>query len=317
MSGDRLNADVAEYLQAAGANVAPPPITSDPLVTGPTPIEQLLRVLGLAANADDPPDSTDSVVRQAERDAAAILAADTFAGQDQQATSELNGVAGQDATVQIAQQIPQLISGIAGAFTGALGGALQPLIQIPQQIAQAYRETGSLDPPIDNPIPGLDSGALSDGGFEGGFDSGFDGGFDGGGGAAGAGSAVGGPANTTPTGLLPPVASASTSPASAPASRIAPPGAGPTISPPTAGMAGVPMIPPGAMHGAVADKDAKTDTKRVSVPPVRNGSPIQGRITSPPIAPTVTKKVEGKPVTAKRMIAPDAGTSDKDGPARR
>jgi len=317
MSGDQLNADPARYLQAAGANVAPPPIASDPLVAGLTPIEQLLRVLGLAANADDPPDSTDSVVGQAERDAAAILAADAFAGQDQQATSELNSVAGQDATVQIAQQIPQLISGIAGAFTGALGGALQPLIQIPQQIAQAYQATGASDPLIDNPNTGLDSGALSDGGFDGGFDSGFDGGFDGGGGAAGAGSGGGGFANTTPTGLLPPVASAGTSPASAPASRIAPPGAVPTISPPAAGMSGVPMIPPGAMHGAGADKDAKTDTKRVSVPPVRNGSPVQGRITSPPIAPTVVKKVEGKPVTAKRIIAPGAGTSDADDPPRR
>ena len=77
------------------------------------------------------------------------------------------------------------------------------------------------------------------------------------------------------------------------------------------------MMPPGAMQGAGADKEAKTDTKRVSVPTVRNGSPVQGRITSPPIAPTVIKKVEGKPVTAKRIIAPDAGTSDIGDPARR
>ncbi|MBJ7401470.1 hypothetical protein [Mycolicibacterium sp.] len=309
MSGDRLNADTAQYLQAAGANVAPPPIASDPLVAGLTPIEQLLRVLGLAANADDPPDSNDSVAGQAERDAGAILAADAFAGQDQQATSELEGIAGQNPTIQMAQQIPQLISGIAGALTGALGGALQPLVQIPQQIAQAYQAAGASDLPIDDPITGVDTEALSD--------SGFDGGFDGGGGAAGAGSAGGGLANTTPTGLLPPVPSAGTSPASAPVSRIAPPGAVPTSSPPAAGMAGVPMMPPGAMQGAGADKEAKTDTKRVSVPTVRNGSPVQGRITSPPIAPTVIKKVEGKPVTAKRIIAPDAGTSDIGDPARR
>jgi len=313
MSGDQLNADTTQYLQAAGVNVAPPPIASDPLVAGLTPIEQLLRVLGLAANADDPSDSTDSVAGQAEREAGAILAADAFAGQDQQATSELNGVAGQDSTIQMAQQIPQLISGIAGALTGALGGALQPLIQIPQQIAQAYQAAGASDLPIGDPITGVDTDALSDGDF----DSGFDGGFDGGAGAGSAGSAGSGLANTTPTGLLPPVASAGTSPASAPVSRIAPPGAVPTISSPAAGMAGVPMIPPGAMHGAGADRDAKTDTKRVSVPPVRNGSPVQGRITSPPIAPTVIKKVEGKPVTAKRIIPPGAGTADADDPARR
>jgi hypothetical protein len=317
MSGDRLNADTDQYLQAAVANVAPPPIVSDPLVAGLTPVEQLLRVLGLAANADDPPDSADSLAAQAERDAGAILAADTFAGQDQQAASQVKGVAGQDPLVQIAQQIPQLISGIAGALTGALGGALQPLVQIPQQIGQAYQAAGVSDPQIDDSTTGVDTGALSDGGVDTGFDGGVDTGFDSGGGAAGAGSASGGLGNTTPTGLLPPVSSAGTSPASAPVARFTPPVTVPASSPPAAGMAGVPMIPPGAMHSAGPDREAKTDTKRISVPPVRNGSPVQGRITSPPTAPTVIKKVEGKPVTAKRIIAPDAGNSDTGDPARR
>ena len=69
-------------------------------------------------------------------------------------------------------------------------------------------------------------------------------------------------------------------------------------------MAGVPMVPPGAMTGATGtDKDAKADTKRISVPQVRNGTPVQGRLTAPPVAPVI-KRVEGKPVASRRIIAP-------------
>jgi len=79
-------------------------------------------------------------------------------------------------------------------------------------------------------------------------------------------------------------------------------------------MTGMPMIPPGAMRGAAgaADKEAKADTKRVSVPPVKNGAPVQGRITTPPPAPPVTKKVEGKPVATKRIIVPSSKPADED-----
>jgi hypothetical protein len=67
----------------------------------------------------------------------------------------------------------------------------------------------------------------------------------------------------------------------------------------------MPLIPPGAMNPATAgDKDAKTETKRVSVPTVRNGAPIQGRLVPPPAAPTVVKRVAGKPVATKRVVAP-------------
>ena len=59
------------------------------------------------------------------------------------------------------------------------------------------------------------------------------------------------------------------------------------------------------MNGAsAADKDAKADTKRVSVPPVRNGAPVQGRITTAPPLPNVTKLVAGKPVATRRVVAP-------------
>jgi len=68
------------------------------------------------------------------------------------------------------------------------------------------------------------------------------------------------------------------------------------------------MVPPGAMRTDGVDKDAKPDAKRIAVPTVKNGAPVQGRITLPP--PTVTKHVDGnKPVTAKRIIVPKTKSS--------
>jgi hypothetical protein len=287
-----------------------------------SPTEQLLRILGLAANADDPQDSADSIDAQAERDAQAIAAAEAFTTQDEQAAAEVNSVAAQDQTAQLAQQLPQMISGIAGAITGALGGALAPLVQIPQQLAQAafqtgmgaYRGDGASDLQIDDPgaLDALsfddiatDTPALSDAGL-GGDGDGFG---DFGGGGFGGADPGGGSApitGTIPTGLLgpPPVPSASTAPASAPAVTTSLPNTAPAPTPAGAGMAGVPMVPPGAMTGANgADKDAKADTKRITVPQVRNGTPVQGRLTAPPVAPVI-KRVEGKPVASRRIIAP-------------
>jgi len=324
MTGDRLDADADQYRQAAVDNVAPPTIASDPLVAGMSPTEQLLRILGLAANADDPQDIADSIDAQAERDAQTMAAAEAFTAQDEEAAAKVNSVAAQDQTTQLVQQIPQLISGIAGAVTGALGGALTPLVQIPQQLAQAafqtgmgtYRGDGAFDLPINDPgaldaLPAddiaTDTPALSDAGLGG--DGGGFGDFGGGtfgGAAAGGGSAP--MTGTMPTGLLgpPPVPSASTAPASAPAVTTSPPNTAPAPTPAGAGMAGVPMVPPGAMTGTNgADKDVKADTKRITVPQVRNGAPVQGRLTSPPVAPVI-KRVEGKPVASRRIDPGDA-----------
>ena len=333
MTGDRLEADADRYRQAAAENMVPPIIASDPLVAGMSPTEQLLRVLGLAANADDPQDNADAIDAQAERDAQTIAAAEAFTAQDEHAATGVNSIAAQDQTTQLAQQIPQMISGITGAVTGALGGALAPLGQIPQQLAQAafqsgmgsYRGDGGSDLKIDEPgsldavpiddiatdVPGLsDVGPGGDGGFT---DSGsFGGGGFGGGGFGGAdpGGGSAAVAGTIPTGLLgpPPVPSASTAPASAPGLTTSPTNLGPTSSPAAAGMAGVPMVPPGTMTGANgADKDTKADTKRISVPQVRNGTPVQGRLTAPPVAPVI-KRVEGKPIASRRI----AGTPDTE-----
>jgi hypothetical protein len=312
MSGDRLNADTDLYGRAAGENGAPPTITSDHLVAGLTPVEQLLRVLGLAANADDSGDTADSVAAQAERDIQMIADAEAFAAEDRQASAAMTGVEGPDQVTQMAQQIPQLISGIAGAITGALGGALQPLVQIPQQLAQAATQTGTaVSPDMD----AAETPLMDDFGADFGADLGADFGADFGGGSGGGGGA-GGFGGTAPTALLgpPPIPSASTAPAAAPAIPM-PATSTPSAAPSAAGgMSGVPMIPPGAMQGgATGDRDTKSDTKRVSVPPVPNGSPVQGRLTAPQITPAVTTTIEGKPVATKRIIGLDAGKADTAG----
>ena len=321
MTEGRLSASAGQYLQANGMNLPPPPITSDPLVAGGVPIEQLLRVLGLAANLGDPKDNSESLEEHAERDAKTAEAAAKFPAQDENAAAEMNGVAGQGEASQMAQQLPQMASGIAGALAGAMGGALQPLAQIPQQLAQGAQQAmqagmgmmqqgGGSAAQLDK--ASLDELPLDEYGSEMG-DLGV------GGGEAGAGGGGGGLGGTTPTAMLgpPPVPSLGTSPSSAPIMATPAPVPPTPASTPTGGMSGMPMVPPGAMHGAAgAEKDAKADTKRVSVPTVKNGAPVQGRITAPPPAPPqVVKKVDGKPVATKRIIVASS-TPTEDNPTK-
>ena len=307
MTGGQLNANAEQYLQANGLNVPPPPITSDPLVAGATPIEQLLRVLGLAANAGDPQDNAESVEGHAERDAKTAEAAAKFPAQDENAAAEMKGVAGQGDATQMAQQLPQMVSGIAGALAGAVGGALQPLAQIPQQVAQGAQQAMQTGMGMMQQAGGaaqLDKASLSDVPLD---EFASETGDLGAGGAGGGDLGGGGLGGTAPTAMLgpPPVPSPGTFPSSAPAMPAPPPSTSSPSATPSGGMAGMPMVPPGAMHGAGgADKDAKTDTKRVSVPPVKNGAPVQGRITTPPPVPQVTKKVDGKPVATRRIVVP-------------
>jgi hypothetical protein len=79
-------------------------------------------------------------------------------------------------------------------------------------------------------------------------------------------------------------------------------------------MGGMPMMPPGAMGGAGGSGgDSKTDTKRVVPPSVKNGAPVQGRIVAAPTAAEVVKRVAGKPVASRRILAPDQKPEDDDG----
>jgi hypothetical protein len=78
-------------------------------------------------------------------------------------------------------------------------------------------------------------------------------------------------------------------------------------------MGGMPMMPPGAMAGAGgAGSDSKPETKRVVTPSVKNGAPVQGRIVAPPSAPEVVKRVAGKPVASRRILAPDQKPDDDE-----
>ena len=126
--------DLAGYGDLA-ATPPPPPITSDPLVSGVTPIEQLLAALGLAANAGDPADNGLAEKGHAERELRANDALAKFPANEAESQAKLNAV-GQDGT-QMAQQIPQMAAGMAGAVAGALGGALAPFGQAIQGFTQS------------------------------------------------------------------------------------------------------------------------------------------------------------------------------------
>jgi hypothetical protein len=351
-TGGQLNADVDQYLLAAASNVPPPVIVSDPVIPGVTPIEQLMGVLGLAANAGDLRDNAQSAEEHATRGAKLTDAADKFSAQDQAAEQELNSVVQQadPALTQVASptgaaaaaaaepasamaQLPQAASSIAGAMSGALGGALQPVAQIPQQIAQGaqqvmqtgmglFQQAGGAMAPVDDvglalaplgedlglgagDLAGLGGGAGS--GAAGGDLAGLAGAGGGGGGGDLAGLGAGGFGGTAPVSMLgpAPIPAASTAPSSSPLTQITPPAASTAAHAPGGGMSGMPMVPPGALAGSAgADKDAKADTRRVSVPPVRNGAPVQGRLTTPPPLPPVVKKEDGAPVVTRRVIVP-------------
>lgn len=245
-----------------------------------------------------------------------------------------------DPASSMAQQLPQAASGIAGALAGALGGALQPLGQIPQQIAQGAQQamqtgmglfqqaTGAAAAPLEDASLAMeplgedlgDLGAedLGDLGGDLGAGGGDLAGLGGGGGELGAGDLGGGglggglgggglPGGTAPVSMLgpAPIPTASTAPSSSPLTQITPPPATPATASAPGAMGGMPMVPPGALGGTGAgEKDAKADTRRVSVPPVRNGAPVQGRLTTPPTLPPVVKKDAGGPVVTRRVVVP-------------
>ncbi|MGH3966652.1 MAG: hypothetical protein ACRDTV_00635, partial [Mycobacterium sp.] len=121
---------------------------------------------------------------------------------------------------------------------------------------------------------------------------------------------------TSPAGYLgpPPTPSAGTYPASSPSTPAPPPSAPEPSAAGRGGMGGYPMMPPAGMGGAGAGGgDAKADTKRVVPPSVKNGAPVQGRITTPQTPPEVVKRVDGKPVASRRILSPDHKPDEGDG----
>ena len=320
MTGGQLEADTGQYGQAAGLNAVPPAIDSDPLVSGHTPIEQVLRLLGLAANAGDQPDNADSAAEYLRREAVATGAAEVFDAQDADAAAGLAAVTGQDP--MSAQQIPQLATAVAGAVAGVLGGALQSIGQIPQQLAQGVQQgiqagagmLGPADTGFGDAVDGeplvddFGSAATDPGDLGGAFD---DAAGPYGAGTFGGGAAAAGLSATTPTALLgpPAVPSPSTSPASGSGRAVA--GHSGATAGGAAGIGGLPLIPPGAVPPAAGaerstDTGTKAGTKRVSVPPVRNGAAVQGRITA--ADPVAASRVAGRPVAHRRVLT--AGGED-------
>lgn len=270
-----LRASPAGYAAAAAANTPPPPI-SPTGVPGPGSIvDNLLATLGTAANLGVPSDFADAQAGQEERDLKATDAAAKFpAGEG-------------DSAAQLAA-VPQLASGIASAIAGALGGALQPLSQAPQQAAQAGQQAMQMGMSGLQGNAAIDSDIAPDETFD--LDELPSG---------GAGFGDGGFGGTVPTAVLgpPPAPSAGTFPASSQSVPVAP--GPPEPSAPRSGAGAVPMVPPAGMPSTRGTPgDLKPDTKRVVVPTVRNGAPVQGRIAAP--LPEVTKRVAGKPITSGR-----------------
>ncbi len=308
MSGDdEINYQGENYNLA---DLVPPPPGITPDMVGPmtTWVEQLLGALMAAANGDDPKDIAEGEKGYAERQALTKDALTKFPENEVKSQSQL-----QDVT-KLAEQMPQLASGLAGGLAGALGGALKPLTEMPQQLAQSIQgflqqgmgatEDASGDFAADEFAAGLDDEFDSGAGDLG---TGGSGGGGSGGGGVGAGTApmsMLGPAATPNSATTPTAARASITP-SVPAATAAPTGQ-------MGGMGGYPMMPHSAMQsGAGADKDDKAATKKVSVPSVKNGAPVTGRVTAPPTGPTISKQVEGKTVATRRIVIPSDKSSDK------
>lgn len=295
-----LVAIIEEYCRAHGLNVPPPEIMSDLVIGVGSTMDGLLSTLGAAANLGDPTDNADAQFGQAERDAGLLDAETKFPANEEQ-------------SAQLLQTLPQTAAGVAGAVGGVFSGLLQGLAQIPQQVAQGA--TQALQASLGALQQGIDPGAdltvdpLSD---DLGDDLGDGLGWTGDDDAVDSGGGLGNIEGTAPTGYLgpPPSPSPATAPASAQPTAAPAVGASPAPTGPRGGMSAMPLMPPGAMYGGNADSEAKTDTKRVVAPSVKNGAPVQGRITAP-APPPVTKRIDGKPVATRRVVAPGRATDDE------
>ena len=299
--GDELRIYVEELARALQHNMPPPPIPADMPPGAISEIDMLLAGLGMAGNSGDPTDTAAGQAGFEQRGQKTGEAMAKFPAADQDSSKMLEQMMG---TVQ---QMPQQAM---QAFTGMFQGLSQPLNQVMQQVSQISSQlTSTLGKAGQGAGIGasLPADALGDA-------------LGAGGGALGAGGAGAGLAGaTTPAGNLgpPPTPSAGTVPMSS--QQV------PVTSPPPAEGAGargqmgggMPMMPPGAGGGAASGSDSKAETKRVVPPSVKNGAPVQGRITTPQAAPEVVKRVAGKPIASRRILAPDDKRDDDEDEAGR
>ncbi|MGH3558107.1 hypothetical protein [Mycobacterium sp.] len=288
MDPEQLQIVLGQLAQALGLP-PPPPLAPDQVTSARSAMSQLLAALGVAANSGDPADLAAAEGGYSQRELKTGQAMTKFPANEEQSAQALQQLMG------TAQQIPQQISGIGQGIGGMFGGFFQALNQALQQGVQAGSQLG-------NAFEGGGQGAALAGELP--ADALGAGGGLLGAGAGAAGAAGGALEGTAPAGNLgpPPTPSAGTFPASSPPAPPPPPAAEPSTAPRGA-MGGYPMMPPGPMGGPAGSDDAKADTKRVVGPTVKNGAPVQGRITTPPPVPEVIKRVEGKPVAARRILA--------------
>ena len=270
----------------------PPPINPDELTSGDSVISWLLQALGMAGNMGDPEDAAEALANQAEREGQIGEALSQFPANEGQSAEAMQQVMG------MAQQIPQTISGLGQSLgSGGGGGIFQQIGQLFQQGMQAGQQVADVGGTAEVAEPIAD--ALGDT-------------LGAGGGLLGDTLGSSGLAGTAPASYLgPPV---TPSPATFPASGSTPPPPPPPEPSGTArgGMGGYPMMPPGAAAGTPGSTDTKADTKRVVPPAVRNGAPVQGRISTPPSLPEVTKRVDGRQVANRRRALSPGEKPDQD-----
>jgi hypothetical protein len=274
----------------------PPPLTPDQIASGSSLMSQLLATLGLAGNSGDPSDMAAAQAQYAQRGQKTGDAMTKFPANEEESSKQLEQLMG--TAGQIPQQLMQAVGGLFGGFSQAINQAAQQGSQIGSQLASTVGKAGqgaglAAEVPADALGDALGAGGAALG-------------------AGGAGAGLAGA--TTPAGNLgpPPTPSAGTYPAAAPTPQIPAPSAPDSAASARGQMGGMPMMPPGAMGGAGASSTDKPDTKRVVPPSVKNGAPVQGRITTPQTAPEVVKRIAGKPVASRRILTPDDKRDDED-----
>jgi hypothetical protein len=298
----KLVAIIEDYARTHGLNLPPHQIVSDMVASGPSGVEQLLALLGLSVNAGDPADNAQAQGGHAAREAQLTGATTQFPANEQNSAAQLAGVGGKDPMAEFTQ-LMQGATGIGQGLTSSLTGLVQPLSQIGSQIPQQGMQAMQAVMGVAGKGAGGTAGAAASVPEE-----------LAGAGLAGAAGGAGAGLGTAPAAQLgpPPTPSASTVPASSATTPPVPAAPPDSAGGPRGGMSGMPMVPPGAMAGAGGSgSDSKTDTKRVVAPSVKNGAPVQGRIVAPPTAAEVVKRVQGKPVAARRILAHDQKPDDE------
>jgi hypothetical protein len=293
---DELRIYVQELAQALQHNMPPPPIPSDMPAGAVSEIDMLLAGLGMAGNSGDPKDMANGQAGFAQRGDKTGEAMSKFPANDQDSSKQLEQMMSQ--ATQMPQQLMQAFSGLFQGLSQGMNQAMQQGMQMGTQMASSMGKAGQ-GVGLAGALP---ADALGDALGAGGAALGA-------GGGAGAGLA----GATTPAGNLgpPPTPSAGTYPMSA--QQVPVPPSAPDSAAGGRGQmgGGMPMMPPGAAGGAGAGgSDSKAETKRVVPPSVKNGAPVQGRITTPQTAPDVVKRIAGKPIASRRLVAPDDKPED-------